>query len=338
MPKAVTIILSALLILLTSCGSDPLDVDVSGHKANIRFDRMDNRLFGKGQDELVAEHSQLLEEQGVAYEVYFSQMLGLGSPHDPNASFNLFRFTTDAAMTEVQEAIKAKYADLSTVQGDLEKAFSHVKYHFPSYKLPRIVTCQTGFYVGVFDMDSIISISLEMYLGPENEIVQRLSPQDYPLYLKDLMQEQYIVVDVMTNWLTNRFQTPEAVGPNFASNIIFHGKIMHLLDATLREYSDHRKLKYEEEQLQWCEENELNIWSTIIRDDRLRTLDEKVIHQWLTEGPFTGDLPQESPPKVGIWLGWQMVQSYLADHPETTPEQLMTIDHETILLSYKPGK
>jgi hypothetical protein len=45
----------------------------------------------------------------------------------------------------------------------------------------------------------------------------------------------------------------------------------------------------------------------------------------------------ESPPQLGIWLGWKMVKAYMAKNPKLSVEQLLAEPRaEAILAAYKP--
>ncbi len=62
---------------------------------------------------------------------------------------------------------------------------------------------------------------------------------------------------------------------------------------------------------------------------------------YLTDGPFTAGLgdKNESAPKLGVWIGWQMVRKYMLENPDVTLQQLMAdTDAQKILVKskYKP--
>ena len=62
--------------------------------------------------------------------------------------------------------------------------------------------------------------------------------------------------------------------------------------------------------------------------------------RWYDEGPFTrvGWIPQEGPDRLGAWMGLQMVQDFMDDHPDWTMEDLMNSrDPMPIIKSYRPG-
>jgi len=37
----------------------------------------------------------------------------------------------------------------------------------------------------------------------------------------------------------------------------------------------------------------------------------QAMSKFITDGPFTTDFSKESPAKIGSWIGWQIVRSYM---------------------------
>ena len=60
---------------------------------------------------------------------------------------------------------------------------------------------------------------------------------------------------------------------------------------------------------------------------------------YLNEGPFTAEISQESPGRLGVWIGWQIVDSYMRNNEQVTIQELMSEgDAQKILEQsfYKP--
>jgi hypothetical protein len=339
MQKRVILNLFLLVLLLTGCTGDPLDVDVSAVNVDLNFQRLDQDIFGSDEVGLEDVHARWMTAHPELYTIYYQDIVGIGSPNDESSVRNLIRFTRDETMQKVYEAVNEQYADVSDIELGFTNAFKHYKYHFPTRTVPEIAFCQGGFYTRAFETDSAIAVCLDMYLGPNHEIVQQLAVDAFPKFLKKTMRRDYIVVDAMREWLASEFYTPEAFGNSFASEIIYFGKVQYLLDVTMRGVADSTKMKYSSSETKWCIDNEYNIWKAIVDDEVLHSKDEGEISKWIGEGPFTAALPVESPSRVGVWLGWQIVRAYVEDHPEVTIEQLMQEGNvQRILKSYKPNK
>ena len=57
---------------------------------------------------------------------------------------------------------------------------------------------------------------------------------------------------------------------------------------------------------------------------------------YIEETPFTKQFGNDSPGRLGIFLGWKLIQSYMKNNPEVTLPELMQIsDYQKILNNSK---
>ena len=91
--------------------------------------------------------------------------------------------------------------------------------------------------------------------------------------------------------------------------------------------------------LEWAKANEESIWMELQPSDVIFETNRNVYNRWLTEGPFTkaGSIPQESPDKLGIWMGWQIIEDYMSANSDTSIEELFNErDPSAFLRTYRP--
>lgn len=105
--------------------------------------------------------------------------------------------------------------------------------------------------------------------------------------------------------------------------------------------ADTLKIGYTQKQLDWCKVFEADIWAYLIQNNLLYETNFNKIQVFLSEGPFTPGLGENnsSAPKLGVWVGWQIVRKYMEEHPELSLQQLMAeTDAQKILTQskYKP--
>lgn len=329
---------AALLLVCLSCNSDPLDVDISNIKVELEFHRMERELFSLETADMSSLNVDLLAKYGEFYELYLQEIVGIGSPYDPMVALNLKRFTTDLDMKDVAREIEKTFSDLSALEAELNKSFRYYKYYFPEHSLPKIVTYHSGFNYGAYCTDSVLGIGLEMYLGRNNQLVQALPNQVFPAYIKQKMDPEYLLADAMIGWL-NTHHFGDSDNLTFLETIVEMGKNLYVLSAVLPQVPDHVKIHYEKEQWDWCLDNETNIWREIVEQELLFSKDQNKIMKFVTPGPFTTGLPHESPSRVGTWLGWRMVNTYMAEKSGITISQLLAEkDAAKILKYYKPER
>jgi uncharacterized protein YjaZ len=59
----------------------------------------------------------------------------------------------------------------------------------------------------------------------------------------------------------------------------------------------------------------------------------------MNDGPFTSEISQDSPGRLGIWVGWQIVDSYMRNNENVSIQELINEgDAQKILEQsfYKP--
>lgn len=330
-------ILLMTVMVFTSCDSNPLDVDVSGVEVDMEVDRMEQDLFSGGKDYMVL-NEELRKKYGMLYDAFMIDMLGEVPPTNPQAPMALEDFATHPDMQQIYMEIDDEFHDFGVYESEIETSFKYYKYYFPDSLVPDLITFYSNFNANVFPYQDRIGIGLDMYLGADHELVKSLPNDIFPQYLKDKMNAGYMVADVMKAWLMNRFFEELHDGDDFLSSIITLGKIMYLLDAMLPFEEDYVKFGCSEEQMEWCRFHEKNIWKTIVDEQVLYTKDKAVILQYVSEGPFTKGMPHESPGRVGVWLGWQIVRDYVEQNEVGVLDLLEPIGPKVILKSYSQGE
>jgi hypothetical protein len=185
-----------------------------------------------------------------------------------------------------------------------------------------------------------IAIGLQFYLGKDFEIY---NDPDYitqiaPSYRSRRFTKDYIVSDVMKLVIDDLFPDSSNRLP-FAEQMIERGKRIALLKRLVPDANDSIILGYTETQLSWAEKNERSIYNYYMQNGLLYERDPVLVRPYLSEGPFTKELGEESPGNIGTFTGWKMVESYLKEKDkEENIVSIMQLPAQQILkdLKYKP--
>ena len=328
-------------LFLGNCNNNPLDVDVSDIECEISIFRMDLQLANAKPEKIKELNKKWHKEYGDFYEIYLNIMLQVGPVKDSITPIAMSKMLEDPTIKMIHQDIEKEFSDISWLETELEEAFKHVKYYYPKVKVPKIVSINSLFKNSVSFTDEVIAIGLERYLGPDNRVIKRIPSDEKGIfqYEKDMMIPEYISVDVMRGWFELTMMKPPTER-DFLSHIIFQGKIMYALDAIFPTLDDHIKIRYTTTQLEWCEQSEASIWQFIVDKDLLHSTSREKMNDFINDGPFTmGGLPRESPPRVGVWLGWKIVRAYMEEHPDLKlPDLIKEKNAWKILKSYNPPK
>ena len=242
----------------------------------------------------------------------------------------------DPIWRELYTEVQKKYSDFSPVKVELETLFKHLKYYFPQTKTPKVITviAEMDYKNKAIYADSLVVISLELYLGKNHKFYQ------FPNYLKQNFEQRQIAPDVVSSFSVRKI--PPVTEKDLLSQMIYYGKQLYLKDLLLPEYTDAEKMGYTPEQILWCQENESYMWRYFIEKELLYSNDQKLIPRFINPAPFSKfylEIDNESPGQVGAWIGWQIVRSYVKNNEVPIADLLKTRTKEIFVKSkYKPKK
>ena len=333
MRNIITVIILLSLVVM-SCSTDKLDVDVSAIELDLEFDRFEKAMFaGESADEMRTVNTDLIARGGELYEFYVYDMLRSGSVYDDSIGEYLWYFVSDSMMQLVNSDLETEFSDFTEIEDHLIDAFKHLNYHLPDARVPnKIITYNSAFSFGVISSDSVIGIGLEMFLGPENSIVKEIR---FPVYMKEKMRREFLPVDVSQSWLAANVVGDER-GETFLSSMIYFGKLMYTLEAMMPEFDEHLIMRYTKDEYDYARASEYSIWQYLVDMDWIYSVDMKVKLRFFEEAPTTVGI-DDSPGRIGQFMGWQMVRSYMNANEEVTLEELLGETSETkILKAYKP--
>ncbi|MBO3117049.1 gliding motility lipoprotein GldB [Winogradskyella sp. DF17] len=221
----------------------------------------------------------------------------------------------DALLSEVVSAFR----DFSQVEVDIKRLFQHFKYYDKTFRVPRVIalTNDVAYRDKTIVTDTIVLVALDNYLGKDHKFYQNI-----PRYITANMQPKNIVPDIAEGFAVNYvFQSQKRT---FLDEMIYQGKLLYFKDVMTPFISDHEKIGYTQEQLNWAEANESAIWSYFVERELLYSTDSKLVNRFIVDAPFSKfylELDNESPGRVGQYIGWQIVRAYAM----RTEEDVLTI-------------
>jgi gliding motility-associated lipoprotein GldB len=237
---------------------------------------------------------------------------------------------------ELYAEVQKKYSNIESVQSELENLFKRIKYQFPETQTPRVITVisDMDYTNKVIYADSLVIISLELYLGKTHKFYQ------FPEYIKLNFEEKQIMPDVVYSFSLNKISP--LTDNSLLSQMIYSGKQLYLKDVLLPDYTDADKMGYTADQILWCQENENYIWRYFIEKEMLYSDDQKLKNRFINLAPFSKfylEIDNESPGRVGAWIGWQIVRSF-AENNQVPIEELLKMNAKELFekSKYKPKK
>jgi hypothetical protein len=324
------------VVFLTACHPNKLDVDVSDiNVPEVKFMRFEKDLFSITPQNFNTKARELKKKYGSFYYMFLNSIRGRGNPNDTNSILE-FAGNKDMrdAFIETQKSLSD--ADITELETGLTDCMKRIKYHFPHHKIPKhYATCMSGFDFNFAYPDSVMGISLDMYLGHTNMFYKMLQ---WPNYQVRRLSKEYMLPDMVRGWVISEFDNSDSIN-DLLNNMILFGKVYYVCDAILPDVADSIKIGYTKNQLAYCKEFEKNLWGYMAAENRLYDNNLKVVIELTNDGPYTAAISKECPPRIAMWVGWQIVKSYMKNNESVTLEQLMAEKDAQKILSkskYRP--
>ncbi|HMC84197.1 MAG TPA: hypothetical protein VKI61_01670, partial [Chitinophagaceae bacterium] len=322
--KRLIVILSGIIVF-SSCGNNHIP-DVSGIKVDATIARFDKDFFGADTNNTI----QSLDEVQKKYPYFFTDFIqnvvvggSTDTLHDLATMLNAYINHSRPLFDSVQK----KFSSLDNIDAQLQMGFQFVKYYYPDYKLPKLVT-----YSGLIGDPSValtkeaMAIGLQMYLGKDFSAYNTPEAIDkFPQYISRRFEPAYIPVNCLQNIALDIY--PEKPpGQTMIEQIIEKGKQWYLIDKFLPAAADSLKTGFTQNQLDWCKSNEGLIWNNIVQNNDIFTTEPSTIKDFIGEAPTTDGMPAASPGNIGQWIGWQIVKTYADKYSNLTLQQVLQTD------------
>ena len=229
------------------------------------------------------------------------------------------------------------YKDFNNEITEIEELFKHIKYYFPQVVVPSVYTLIADVNPNskAIYANNKLLIALEMYLGKDCKYYQ-----PFPEYQKANFEPRQMMPDIVQSFA---FAVLPQSSNTLLSQMIYHGKEMYLKDILLPSYTDAEKIGYTPNQIQFCQENEQYIWTQFVEEKMIYSSDTKLASRFITVAPFSKfylEIDNETPGRIGQWVGWQIVKSFVENNPNVSVKELLKMDAKELFekSKYKPKK
>jgi gliding motility-associated lipoprotein GldB len=312
----------AFTVFFSSCADkNSLEAEINRIPVTIDIDRFDLKFYNATPEEYI--------ELKKSYPYLFPNQF-------PDSIW--VKRQRDSIQTLLHAEIKKVYPSLDPVKEELVSLYKHIKYYFPQIQDPHVVTVvnNVDYQSKTIFTDSLLIISLDTYLGSKNPLYEGI-----PKYIVQDMEFPYMtshIIDELGNALVK-----SPVNRTLLGQMIYYGKKLYLKDLMLPQTSDAIKISYSQEQVDWVHDNERYMWQYFIENELLYKTQSSLFLRFIEPAPFSKfylEIDNETPGKVGQWIGWQIVRSYMEKNPDTALEKLFETPAMELFnqSNYKPAK
>ena len=308
-----------VVFFVIQCKKNNVEDEINSIPISINFDRFDKKFYNIDSfklNDLKKEYSYLFPEK-------FDDIVWVNRRKD---SLQLI----------LKNAIEKKIENFDFVEDEINYLFKHVKYYFPKTNIPKIVTLinNVDYQSKIIYLDSLVLVSLDTYLGENHEIYNGI-----PNYIKYDMDISFLSSHIADKFLDRKINYPNE--RTFLAQMLYYGKKLYLKEKLLPLKNDTILIGYSKKDFTWAKENEIYIWKYFIEKELLYNTDSKLIRRFLDPSPFSKfylEIDNQSPGKIGRWIGWQIVRSFMKKNPEVKIEDLIFKSSQELFIKsgYKP--
>ena len=243
----------------------------------------------------------------------------------------------DSLQNEIFSEVNGTFGSFDTETADLELLFKHVLYYFPNYQVPEVITVisDVDYSNRVILADTLLLIGLDNYLGKDHKFYRGIEH-----YIAAGLDKTYLISDVAGAFGKTTLGFPS--DRTFLAQMIYYGKELYLKDQLIPLATDAQKIVYTPEELEWARANEEQIWRYFIERELLYSTDNMLAPRFLDPAPFSKfrlELDNESPGRLGRYMGWQIVRAFMNNN-DVKLIQLLGLSSDEIFKksNYKPKK
>ncbi len=322
------------IIVLMSCSKERFKIDTDKVDLNIKIERFDRDLMTMDTVDIDQSIAKMNEKYEEFFSIFSTNVIMLGAPESGEMfKHQLKAFLRDSTIREIYNECQRVFADVSDIQTEVTDGFKYIKYYFPDRKIPRVTMHISGFNQSVVVTEDILSVSIDNYLGADYIYYKDIA---YSYELQNMTRSK-VAPDILLGYIMSEF--PVENGKTLLAQILSRGKIYYLQSVIMPNRTEADIMGYTDQQYEWCKKNEKNMWDYLLAERQLYETSQLLSAKYINPAPFTVNFTQESPGQAAIWIGWQIIKSYMENNPSVTlPELIKNLDYQKILeqSKYKP--
>lgn len=262
-----------------------------------------------------------------AYPQFFPQQYG---------DSTWIKMMTDSVHVELNQEIARIYPDFDREREGLTGLFQHLKYYYPDFNPPKVYTIisEVDYENRIILADSLLLIGIDNYLGSQHHFYRGIQN-----YFSKNFEEGQMIPDVAQKYAEEKIGKPEEKA--LVDYMIYYGKILYFKQLMLPHKSRASIMGYTDDEWTWAEDNERQIWGYFMETRLLFDTEFDLRRRFLNPGPFTRfglELDNESPAKLGQYIGWKIVDQYAKKEKDLSLRELFSTDNRTLFekANYKP--
>ncbi|HEY5689652.1 MAG TPA: gliding motility lipoprotein GldB [Yeosuana sp.] len=311
-----------LFIVILSCkNEESQEQEIHKIPLELKIERFDQLFGGVNADNL----TKLKKDYPFMFSRKYSDSFWLAK-------------TKDTLQIKLLQEVSKVFPDMKEQEGEIKSLFQHIKFYFPEFKSPRVITTTSfvDYRNRIIVTDTITLISVDTYLGSGHEFYQGIQK-----YIRQDFNKNHIVVDLASEYAKKYIF--QGQNKTLLDEMIYFGKQLYFEDKVIPFKTEAERIGYTEAQLDWARANESYVWRYFVERELLFSTDSKLPGRFINPAPFSKfyleEIDSQSPGRLGQYMGWQIVRAYMENNDVTLKDMLITSPEDIFNNSkFKPRK
>lgn len=226
-----------------------------------------------------------------------------------------------------------EFESLDDLLNEFDQAFKHIKYYYPQFNEPKIYTLFSGFLGDLYIDKETVYISLEFFVT-DKEICK----PPFPIYMSERLTKDFIVPYAVNYYFSEAFIKTDLSDHSLLAEMIYWGKKYYFTQQIIPDIEERLIYGYNAEQVTAITANEKYIWDHFVNNQLFYKNDPSIIEDYIGERPKVVEVSDNCPGRVGRWLGYKLVSSYMEKNDVSLTELMNESDTQKIFTQskYKP--
>ena len=315
------------LILFAGCSYDNCNIKTNESFKQITVQNLITDIYSVNN--LSSFNSFLLENKNVLYPFYEVEDTSFLLDKVANA----FTLIDNVYFDSLYNDVNTHFENPLNLFYPLDNSFTKFNQQ-SNYKLsPNITILISGFFNDVIVDKENIVIGLDYFLPKTN----KYKPRDLPSYILDRYSPEHINSISLSSYLS-QFNLINESDLTMINEMISFGKLYYVVSKLLPCTEQRIILGYSEKEFELVNKNEAFIYSFFLQNELLFEESNLIKQKYLSERPSTFEISQSVPGRIGRWLGWRIVSSFMDSSTYTLVELLKEDDYKNIFYNsnYNP--
>jgi len=315
------------VFLFAACKNTDSVPDVSNIKLQLDIRHLERDFPALDTSHLAQSLSALKEKYPDFLDFYLDTLLGIGVrgnyvAGNPAIEKGVHSFLTYPDYRDLYDTVFKHFPDTRQMDEDLKKGFQYLKHYQPDYQVPKIIYFISFLSGGnaILVDSSVAGIALDMYLGPAYPYYASMG---HPAYMTSTFLPTYAPVNLMKVIFRDQYPYKEE-DRTLLDLMVQRGKEQYFLSKVLPFTPDSVRLGYTAAQWEWAKASEGTVYAWLAQQNLIYDKTTQKIMRYVTEGPTTPGMPQESPGNIGTFIGLRIVQQWAEKHPDASLNQVLS--------------